>query len=186
MACWPCEQAGHRRLLRRRRHYGGRGDRKRGARGVANDGEGGGALGRFGEGSEVEERQRRRSFAARQWRPWPQLGAERPAKREAAARVRGRSVEALALVMEEQGMRRRVALRWDARQQWRACSAAWATRRPSAEHLACIDEGDVGSRFGPLLGRIRPWAKNEVCSPRTALHFSLRDSSHLSIITVGN
>ena len=184
MACWPREQAGRRRLLRRRRHYGGRGDRKRGAGGAANDDEGGGALGRIGEGSEVEERQRRMSFAARQWRPWPQLGAERLAKREVAARVRGRSVEALALVMEEQGTRRRVALRWDARQQWRACSAAWATRRPSAEHLACIGVGEVGSRFGLLTGRIRPWAKNEVCSYRPTLPFSLRHSGHLSNITV--
>jgi hypothetical protein len=162
VACWPREQEGRRRLLRRRRHYDGRGDRKRGVGGAANDGEGGGALGRFGEGSEVEEQQRRRSFAARQWRPWPQLGAERPSKREAAARVRGRSVEALALVMEEQGASRRVALRWDAHQQWMACSAAWATRRPAVEHLACVGEGDVGSRFGPLPDRIRPWAKNEV------------------------
>ena len=145
MACWLREQAGCRWLLRRRWHYGAHGGRKRGAGGAANDGEGGGALGRIGEGSEVEEQQRRRSFAARQWRPWPQLGAERLAKREVAARVRGRSVEALALVMEEQGAMRRVALRWDARQQWMACSAAWAMR-------ACVDEGDVGSQFGPLQG----------------------------------
>ena len=157
---------------------------EKGHRGAANDGEGGGALGRIGEGSEVEERQQRRSFAAQQWRPWPQLGAERLAKREAAARVRGRSVEALALVMEEQGASRRVALRWDARQQWMACSAAWATRRPAVEHLACVDEGDVGSRFVPLPGRIRPWAKNEVCSYWPALPLSLRHSGHLSNITV--
>ena len=148
MACWPREQAGR----RRRRHYGDRGDRKRGAGGAANDAEGGGALGRIGEVSEVEERQRRRSFAARQWRPWPQLGAERLAKREAAARVRGRSVEALALVMEEQSARRHVALRWDAHQQWRVCSAAWAMRRPSAEHLARVGVGEVGSRFGLATG----------------------------------
>ena len=60
MACWPREQAGRRRLLRRRWHYGDRGDKKRGVGGAANDGEGGGALGRIGEGSKVEERQRRR------------------------------------------------------------------------------------------------------------------------------
>jgi len=54
------------------------------------------------------------------------------------------------------------------------------------EHVAGVGVGKVGSRFGPLPGRIRPWAKNKVCSPQHALHFSLRHSSHLSTITVGN
>jgi hypothetical protein len=78
----------------------------------------------------------------------------------------------------EREQQRRVARRWDARQQWRARSAAWLTRRPAVEHLACVGEGKVGSRFGPLPGRISPWAKNKVCSPQPALHFSFRDQGH--------
>ena len=33
----------------------------------------------------------------------------------------------------------------DAWQQWQACSAAWATRRPSDEHLARVGMAEVGS-----------------------------------------
>ena len=63
---------------------------------------------------------------------------------------------------------------------------AWRPRRQTVEHMASVRVDMVGSQFGPLPGRIRPWAKNEVCSPQSALHFSLRHSSHLSNITVGN
>nr|AWA44812.1 hypothetical protein SO37C23_000001 [Saccharum officinarum] len=52
----------------------------------------------------------------------------------------------------EREQQRRVARRWDARQQWRARSAAWLTRRPTVEHLACVGEGKssirvVGARW---------------------------------------
>jgi len=52
----------------------------------------------------------------------------------------------------EREQQRRVARRWDARQPWRACSVAWSTRRPSAEHLARVGVGEVGSRFGLATG----------------------------------
>ena len=38
--------------------------------------------------------------------------------------------------------------------------------------------GQDGSRFGPSMGRISEWAKNEVFSPRPALHFLLRHLGH--------
>ena len=54
--------------------------------------------------------------------------------------------------LESQGAGWRVAWSLDMRQQWRARSAAWLTRLPAVEHLACVGEGDVGSRFGPHPG----------------------------------
>ena len=51
---------------------------------------------------------------------------------------------------------------------------AQATRHPLGhfrEHLASDGVDMVGSQFGLVLGRIRHWAKNEVYSPRLALHF---------------
>ena len=49
-----------------------------------------------------------------------------------------------------------------------------AKRQTRGEHRG----GQGGSRFGPSMGRISEWAKNEVFSPRPALHFLLRHSGH--------
>ena len=66
-----------------------------------------------------------------------------------------------------------------AARRWARGVHARRPRRQAVEQVAGTGEGDVGSQFGPLPGRISPWAKNEVCSPRTALHFSFRDQGHL-------
>jgi hypothetical protein len=68
-------------------------------------------------------------------------------------------------------------------------AATHGTRRPlrhSSEHVAGSDMGKVERRFGPLLGRIRHWAINEICSPRPALRFLFKVPSHLSFVTVDN
>ena len=54
------------------------------------------------------------------------------------------------------------------------------------EQLAGDDGISVGRDFGLFPGRIRTWAEYEDRSPHEALRFSLRHSSHLSNITVGN
>ena len=63
------------------------------------------------------------------------------------------------------------------------CFAATQAKRRARGERRC---GQGGHRIGPDLDRFRPRAQNEVCSPRPALHFSLRHSSHLSNIIVGN
>jgi hypothetical protein len=70
---------------------------------------------------------------------------------------------------------------------------AWRPRSQHAspfghfpEHVAGVGEGDVGSQFGPLPGRISPWAKNEVYSPQPTLRFSFKVPEHLSSVTTGN
>jgi len=55
------------------------------------------------------------------------------------------------------------------------------TRRPfrhKHEQVAGIEVSMVGRRFGPLLGRFRSWAKNEVYFPRAVLHFSFNGDGH--------
>jgi hypothetical protein len=58
--------------------------------------------------------------------------------------------------------------------------------RHFTEHVAGSDVGKVERRFGPLPGRIRHWAINEVCSPRPALRFLFKVPGHLSFVTVDN
>ena len=187
VASWPREQAERRRLL------GGDGATavevtgKRGAGGAAHDGECGGAHGRT------------RGSPKRWGRDGGQLGhggrghggsvlaCMRRGRAPGRARASAGCVVTLGRsYLEAQGAGLRVAWSSDAHRPWGASSGAWRPRRQNVEHVASVGEGKVGSRFGPLPGRNRPWAKNEVCSPRTTLHFSLRDSSHWSIITVGN
>ena len=62
----------------------------------------------------------------------------------------------------------------------------WHPFRHLGEQVAGAGGDMVGSQFGPLTGRIRYWAKNEVCSPRPALHFPLRYLGHWSNRSVGN
>ena len=58
--------------------------------------------------------------------------------------------------------------------------------RHFTEHVAGSDVGKVEHRFGPLPGRIRHWAINEVCSPRPALRFLFKVPGHLSFVTADN
>jgi hypothetical protein len=51
-------------------------------------------------------------------------------------------------------------------------------RRQNIEHVACNGVGKVGHEFGLLLGRICPWAQNEVCSTPNALRFSFKAHGH--------
>ena len=44
-----------------------------------------------------------------------------------------------------------------------------AATRQFIEHVVCSEVAKVGRQFGPFLGRIGPWAKNEVCLSRRAL-----------------
>jgi hypothetical protein len=70
---------------------------------------------------------------------------------------------------------------------------AWRPRSQHAspfghfpEHVAGSDVGKVERRFGPLPGRIRHWAINKVCSPRSALRFLFKVPGHLSFVTADN
>ena len=48
----------------------------------------------------------------------------------------------------------------------------------SPEQVSCDGLDAVGCDFGPATGQIRTWAKNEVCCPRAALHFSFKGDGH--------
>ena len=52
--------------------------------------------------------------------------------------------------MEEQGIRRRVTLRWDAHRPWRSALGAWRPRRQTVEHVASIGVGKVGAELGQI------------------------------------
>ena len=56
----------------------------------------------------------------------------------------------------------------------------------SSKQVACTGVKKVGRRFGPLPGRIRHWAINEVCSPRPVLCFLFKVPGHLSFVTADN
>ena len=105
------------------------------------------------------------SFAARQWRPWPQLGVERLAKLGAAARERGRRGAALAHGFG--GAEGEVARgrRWDARQRRGRMATTFTTcvvvrAFPRARGGRRCGQG--GRWIGPDLGRFRPQAQNKV------------------------
>jgi len=46
------------------------------------------------------------------------------------------------------------------------------------EHLAGLDEAELGRRFGPARFQIWTWAKNKVCSPHETLQIILRGFGH--------
>ena len=71
------------------------------------------------------------------------------------------------------------------RREARASGKGEGARRPCKKTTSAKRQtrgerrgGQGGSRFGPSTGRISEWAKNEVFSPRLALHFLLRHSGH--------
>ena len=52
--------------------------------------------------------------------------------------------------MEEQGTRRRAALRCDAHRPWRSALGAWRPRRQTVEHVASVGVGKVGAELGQI------------------------------------
>ena len=81
----------------------------------------------------------------------------------------------LARVEKQRGDRREARARGKGEGARRPCKKTTSAKRQTRGERR---GGQGGSRFGPSMGRISEWAKNEVFSPRPALHFLLRHSGH--------
>ena len=80
----------------------------------------------------------------------------------------------LARVEKQRGDRREARARGKGEGVRRPCKKTTSAKRQTRGERR---GGQGGSRFGPSMGRISEWAKNEVFSPRPALHFLLRHST---------
>ena len=81
----------------------------------------------------------------------------------------------LARVEKQRGDHREARARGKGEGARRPCKKTTSAKRQTRGERR---SGQGGSRFGLSMGRISEWAKNEVFSPRPALHFLLRHSGH--------
>ena len=100
---------------------------------------------------------------------WRARAGARERRRRWGAQREGAGVEGepLARVMEEQGTRRRAALRWDACRPWRSALGAWGPRRQTVEHVACMSVGIVERALGQI------WAELDIGPKMKFVHLGL-------------